>query len=84
MAGHEYRDQYFESPELLETALPAFFEHLVTEVRDQLDQHPDPDDVVGLVGAGTLFGLGDAVKVSALLERRQRRDRGPAACLLPR
>ncbi len=67
MADHEYREQYFESPDLLETALPAFFAHLVTDVRAQLDQYPDTNGVVGLVGAGALFGLGDKVKVSALL-----------------
>jgi hypothetical protein len=27
----------------------------------------DPNGVVALLGAGTLFGLGDAVEVSALL-----------------
>jgi hypothetical protein len=67
MARHEYRDQYFGSPELLETALPAFFVQLTSDVRDQLHKHPSPKVVVGLLGAGTLFGLGDAVKVSALL-----------------
>ncbi len=67
MAGHEYRDEYFESPELLESALPAFFDHLISDVRGQLGAHPHSDGVVGLLGAGTLFGLGDAVKVSALL-----------------
>jgi hypothetical protein len=51
----------------LETGLPAFFDHLVARVRDQLAEHPYPDGVVGLLGAGTLFGLGDAVKVSALM-----------------
>jgi Domain of unknown function (DUF1788) len=66
MAVHEYRDSYFDDPELLETALPAFFDHLVAEVRAQLADHAEPG-VVGLLGAGTLFGLGDAVKVSALL-----------------
>jgi hypothetical protein len=67
MAAHEYREAYFESPELLDTALPAFFEHLVDEVQAQLANHPDPDGVIGLLGAGTLFGLGAVVKVSALL-----------------
>ncbi len=67
MADHEYRDRYFESPELLDTALPAFFDFVVAEVRGQLESHTSPDAVVGLLGAGTLFGLGDAVKVSALL-----------------
>jgi hypothetical protein len=67
LAQHEYRDSYFESPELLEPALPAFFDHLISGVRADLSAKPDPDSVVGLLGAGTLFGLGDAVKVSALL-----------------
>lgn len=67
MADHEYRDEYFESPELLEPALPSFFAHLVEQVRRELKSHDDPEGVVGLLGAGTLFGLGDAVKVSALL-----------------
>jgi hypothetical protein len=67
MAGHDYRDAYFEDPTLLETALPSFLDHLVDEVRAQLAIHNTPDGVVALLGAGTLFGLGDAVKVSALI-----------------
>lgn len=67
MANHEYAEAYFEEPELLETALPAFFEALVAEVQGQLNRYDDPEGVVGLVGAGTLFGLGDSVKVSALM-----------------
>jgi hypothetical protein len=67
MAYHDYREAYFEDPELLQTALPAFFDHLVDEVRIQLAEHSNPHGVVGLLGTGTLFGLGDAVKVSALL-----------------
>ena len=67
MASHEYRDDYFEDPDLLETALPAFFRHLVKQVRDHLSTHSDPGGVVALLGAGALFGLGDVVKVSALL-----------------
>ena len=46
---------------------PGFFDHLVAEVRSQLATPLEPDGVVALLGAGTLFGLGDAVKVSALL-----------------
>jgi len=67
MAGHDYREAYFEDPELLETALPAFFDSLVADVRKQLTTYDEADGVAGLVGAGTLFGLGNAVKVSALL-----------------
>lgn len=67
LAGHDYRDDYFEDPELLETALPAYFRHLVETVRNGLAENSDPNGVVALLGAGTLFGLGDSVKVSALL-----------------
>ena len=67
MADYEYRGEYFESPHLLETALPEFFDHLVSEVREQLHAQADPDGVVGLIGTGAMFGLGDRVKVSALL-----------------
>jgi hypothetical protein len=67
MAGHQYRDEYFKDPDLLEPALPGFFEHLVEQVRRQLATHGGPDGVIALLGAGTLFGLGNAVKLSALL-----------------
>ncbi len=67
MASHEYRDAYFEAPDLLESALPAFFSHLVDEVRTALAAHDEPHGVLALLGTGTLFGLGAAVKVSALL-----------------
>lgn len=67
MAGHRYRDAYFEDPDLLETALPAFFDYLVGDVRSQLGTHSSAESVVALLGAGTLFGLGDALKVSALM-----------------
>lgn len=67
IAGNEYAESYFEEPELLETALPTFFRALVAEVREKLEQHTHADGVVGLLGAGAMFGLGDSVKVSALM-----------------
>ena len=77
MAHHDYREAYFEDPELLQTALPAFFDHLVDEVRIQLTEHSDPDGVVGLLGTGTLA----AGKVHEHVARGRRRglgDRRPA------
>ena len=50
MAGHEYRDAYFEDPELLETALPAFFDHLVARCARELDEHADPTASSGCSG----------------------------------
>lgn len=67
MANHEYAESFFEDPDLLTTALPNFFKALVEQVKNDLSKHPAPDGVVSLVGAGSLFGLGDSVKVSALL-----------------
>lgn len=67
MAAHDYRESYFEDPDLLETALPGFLDHLADDVRTQFASHAAPDGVVALLGAGAMFGLGDSVKVSALL-----------------
>jgi hypothetical protein len=83
MAGHEYRDQYFGSPELLGTALPAFFDQLVAELRGHLDTYDDPNGVIGLLGAGALFGLGDGVKVSALLNAVNDAIRGRLLVFFP-
>lgn len=66
MAAHDYREAYFEDPDLLETALPGFFDHLVDQVRPQIASDAS-DGVVALLGAGTLFGLGAVVKLSALI-----------------
>lgn len=67
MIEQEYREEYFKSPELLAPALPSFLEHLAISVRSELEASPSPSGVVGLIGAGSLFGLGDAIRVSALL-----------------
>ena len=45
MADHEYRVQYFESPDLLEPALPAFFDHLVSDVRERIGRHRSPAEL---------------------------------------
>ena len=67
MADHDYREEYFAAPHLLPPGLPAFFDYLALTVREQLGGASNPNGVAGLLGAGTLFGLSDAVKVSALL-----------------
>lgn len=66
-ASNPYSEAYFESPGLFASALPGFFDYLVEDVRSQLRASPSPDGVVALLGAGAMFGLGEAVKVSALL-----------------
>src|SRR5687768_15110527 len=71
MASHEYRDAYFANPKLIQPELAGFFELLVDTVREKLSALSSETTIVGLVGAGNLFGLGDHVKVSALIERVQ-------------
>ena len=69
MAAHEYRGSYFDNPRLIQPELAGFLDALVTKVREQLARVSTTNTVVGLVGAGSLFGLGDRVKVSALVDR---------------
>ena len=83
MAAHEYRDEYFESPDLLEASLTSFLDHLVVAVGEELEALGSPSGVVGLVGAGTLFGLGDSVKVSALLNGVSDRIKGRLLVFFP-
>ena len=69
MAAHEYRDAYFANPKLIQPELAGFFDTLVANVREELTKFSTPNTIVGLVGAGSLFGLGDRVKVSAVVDR---------------
>jgi hypothetical protein len=69
MAAHEYREAYFANPKLIQHEMAGFVDYLVEEVRQQLAQQSTANSIVGLLGAGSLFGLGDSVKVSALVDR---------------
>lgn len=71
MGKHEYRDAYFANPKLMAPELVGFFEELVAHVRSSIASATTPKTIVALVGAGGLYGLGDQVKVSALIERVQ-------------
>lgn len=69
MAGLEYRDAYFESPEDLagyqNGELTEFVLSLVARLKDQIATQASPDTVVALMGVGTLFGL---ARVSSVVE----------------
>lgn len=69
MARHEYRNSYFESPKLMQPELRGFFQQLVEDVQREVTEKSSPSNVVGVVGAGSLYGLGEQVKCSALIER---------------
>lgn len=71
MAAHEYRDAYFANPKLMQPELVGFFDQLVAHVRDQVAAKTSDRTIIGVLGAASLFGLGDHVRVSALIERVQ-------------
>lgn len=66
MAEEEYRDAYFEDPELLADRMPEFARFVADEVVAVLtDPTVDDRTVVAVLGVGALFGL---ARVSALVE----------------
>ncbi|UQN08794.1 BREX protein BrxB domain-containing protein [Deinococcus sp. QL22] len=65
MNAHPYRDDYFREPELLSSTLPEFEEQLLEQLRTTLTALP-PRSVVGVTGAGALFGL---TRISKVIER---------------
>lgn len=83
MAAHEYRDAYFANPNLIQPELVGFLELLVDQVRKKLVTLGSDHTIVGLLGAGNLFGLGDHVRVSALIERVQDLVNGRMLVLFP-
>lgn len=83
MAAHEYRDQYFAHPELMQPELLGFLDHLVEEVRAQVESLTSPDTVIALLGASSLYGLGAHVKTSALIEQIQDAVEGRLLVLFP-
>ena len=69
MAGQEYRDAYFESPEDLagyQTGeITEFVQSVIARLRSTIQKDADGDTVVALLGVGSLFGL---ARVSAVVE----------------
>ena len=83
MASHEYKDAYFANPDLMQPELLGFFDELVERVREQVKKKTADQTIVGLLGAASLYGLGDHVKVSALIERVQEFVQGRMLVFFP-
>jgi len=67
MAGHRYREAYFESPEDLDLALHNYAEAVAEQLRETLTaSHVDQETVVAVLGVATLFGL---TRASGLIEK---------------
>jgi hypothetical protein len=66
MAREDYRDAYFEDPELLGDRMPEFTRFVANEIETALtDQAVNDQTVVAVLGVGALFGL---TRVAALVE----------------
>jgi hypothetical protein len=79
MASHEYRDAYFQEPELMQYALADFAESLARTVRAALND-ADPGTVVALSGVASLFGI---TKVSSLIDAVSDAIRGRLLVFFP-
>lgn len=80
MGSHEYRDAYFEEPELLEGALQSDFREFAAErLKDALDI-ADDNSVVALFGTASLYGF---IHVSDLIQSVESQIRGRLAVFFP-
>lgn len=52
----------------MQPELVSFFDQLADGVREQVEEMATDQTIIGLLGAASLYGLGDHVKVSALIE----------------
>jgi hypothetical protein len=81
LGHHDYRESYFERPELLDPALERFAAVLAEHLKSVLvDSRVDENTVFALLGAGALFGL---TRVSFLLEQVQSEVRGRLLVFFP-
>ena len=67
MAGHRYREAYFDSPEDLDLALHNYAEAVVQQLHEALTAaDADDETVVAVLGVATLFGL---TRASGVIEK---------------
>ena len=80
MAANEYRDAYFEDPELLGMTLESEFrEFAIDRISHVLDVAGD-NTVVALIGAASLYGF---TRVSDLIHSVESSIRGRLAVFFP-
>ncbi len=81
LAENEYRESYFEDPDLLDPALEKFASALGGRVRSALTADDATETtVVALLGVGALFGL---TRVSYLIEQVEAHIRGRLVVFFP-
>lgn len=81
MATQEYRESYFQQPELLDLALSDFTDHVVKLVEESLlASDVDNNTVVAIVGTGSLYGL---TRASVIMERVAKSIKGRLVLFFP-
>ncbi len=81
LASNEYRDAYFEDPDLLAPAISRYEKELQALVLEALEQADDgPDSITALLGVGTLFPM---VRVSNLIQHVSANVQGRLLVLFP-
>jgi hypothetical protein len=80
MAGDEYRDAYFEEPELLNMKLEGEFRQEVSEKLALELRTADENTVVSLIGVASLYGF---VRVSELIRAAEQAIRGRLVVFFP-
>ena len=81
MAGHRYREAYFELPEDMEPALNDFADTVVKNIVDLLSSSDaDKNTIVAITGLASLFGL---TRASAVLEKVTSAIRGRLLVFFP-
>ena len=80
MAGQEYAQSYFETPEDLRPLVEAEFKpHVAKRLRAELAS-AGPDDVVGLLGVASLYGF---IRISELIRAVEPEIPGRLVVLFP-
>lgn len=80
MAGDDYRDAYFEDPELLGMKLEGEFKAFAAGRLSAAMEDADEDAVVALLGAASLYGF---LRVSELIRSVEPSIRGRLAVFFP-
>lgn len=80
MAKDEYRDAYFEEPELLDMKLEGEFKEEAAKRLSSVLEEADENTVVALLGAASLYGF---LRVSELIQSVEPSIRGRLAVFFP-
>jgi hypothetical protein len=80
MATEEYRESYFETPELLVMKLSTDFKRSIAQRLTKELESTDDNTVVGLLGVASLYGF---VRIAELIHGVERAIRGQLVVLFP-